>query len=141
MYDFRCWHSGALATDGAVIYCFPTRANRVLAIDPIGEILATTTKANMEEHSEEFGSLFHTIIKEADEDSTLHVSLTNLDLTVIKFGYHSVFEILEEKCMKAMNDFCLESNLCPFFIVASYTDERHVCNQQPSASLGVIFLR
>ena len=68
---------------------------------------------------------------EAHEDSTtlLHISVTNLDLTVIKFGYHSVFEILEEKCMKAMNDLCLESNLCPFFIVASYTDERHVlCN-------------
>ena len=116
------WMSGALATDG-VIYCLPSNANRVLAIDPIGEFLATT-KANMQEHPEEFGSLFRTTLFrtiEADDDSTLLVSLTNFDQAVIKFGYSKVFEILE-KCIEPVNDFCIESNSCPFMIAVSYKD-------------------
>ena len=35
------WVGGTLASD-KVVYCFPTCANQVLAIDPIGEFLATT---------------------------------------------------------------------------------------------------
>ena len=54
-----------MATDG-VIYCIPESANQVLSIDPIGEFLSTT-KANMQEDPEEFGTLFQTI--KADEDS------------------------------------------------------------------------
>ena len=83
----------------------------------------------LEGHPEEFGFLFQQtrIMIEVDEaDSKLHVSLTNLDLTVIKFGYHAVFDILEEKCIKAINDFCLESNLCPF-LLWHLTQPREVC--------------
>ena len=105
------WVSGALATDG-IIYYIPTDAKRILAIDPIGEFLATT-KAFMQE----IGYLFQPI--KADEDSVL--SLTNFDLAVVKFGHYTVFEILE-KAMKPMNDYCKESNLSPFMIAASYKE-------------------
>ena len=117
--DENNWLSGALATDG-VIYCIPTLANQVLAIDPIGEFLATT-KANMQDHPEKFGCLFQTI--EVDEDSV--PSLANFDLAVVKFGQNTVFEVLE-KAMKPVNDYCKESNLCPFMIAASYK-ESPVC--------------
>ena len=116
------WKSGALSTDG-VIYCLPSTANRVLAIDPIREFLATT-KTNMQEHPEEFGSLFQTI-EQAEEDSAPHVSLTNFDHAVVKFGHCEVFEILENT-MKPVNDYCKESNLSPFMLAASYT-ESSVC--------------
>ena len=42
------WVSGVLAMDG-VIYCIPTDAKRILAINPIGEFLATT-KATVQEN-------------------------------------------------------------------------------------------
>ena len=72
----------------------------------------------MQEYPEEFGSLFQPI--EADEDSVVP-SLTHFDLAVIKFGQKKVFEILE-KYMKPINDYCKESNLCPFMLVASQKD-------------------
>ena len=119
------WSSGALAIDG-VIYCLPSYANRVLAIDPIGEFLATT-KANMQEHPEAFGCLFQTIHAEEDdeddEDSALPTSLTNYDHAVLKFGHNKVFEILE-KCIKPVNDYCEVSNLYPFMIAASCKESR-----------------
>ena len=118
------WHKwfggGALATDG-VICCIPSSHSHVLAIDPLGEFVATT-KANIHKHPEEFGSLFQTI--EVDEDS-LFLSLTNFDHAVIKFGPRKVFEVLENS-MKPINDFCKESNLCPFMIAASFK-ESTVC--------------
>ena len=113
------WYGGALATDG-VVYCIPCRAKQVLAIDPLGEF-SVETKTNVEEHPEAFGSLFHTI--EAEENSVL--SFTNFDHAVIKFGQSKVFEALE-KSMKPINDFCRESNLCPFMI-AAYYKESTVC--------------
>ena len=113
------WLSGALATDGA-IYCIPARATQVLAIDPIGELLATT-KENMQNHPEDFGRLLQTI--EADEDSV--PSLTNFDHAVVKFGQDTVFKVLE-KAMKPLSDYCKEYNLCPFMIAASYK-ESPVC--------------
>ena len=75
--DFRKWSSGALTPDG-VVYCIPTDANQVLAIDPIGEfwqqqrhiICFQTIKADdySDENSiVELGSLFQAI--EADDDS------------------------------------------------------------------------
>ena len=71
----------------------------------------------MQGHTEGLGSLFQII--EADEDSVaLHYLLTNFDLVVVKFGQNKVMEVME-KSMKTMNDFCKESNLCPFMIVAS----------------------
>ena len=72
----------------------------------------------MQEHPEEFGSFFQRTI-EADEDSGVHAtSLTNFDIAVIKFGQNKVFEVLE-KHMTPINDYCKESNLCPFMLVAS----------------------
>ena len=122
-YEFELqnykWFGGALAIDG-VIYCIPDNHHHVLAIDPIEELFEIT-KAIIHEHPEEFGSLFQTI--EVDGDSLL--SLTNFDLAVIKFGPSKVFEALE-KSMKPINDFCNESNLCPFMIAASYKESR-VC--------------
>ena len=55
--------------------------------------------------------------EDSDEDSIL--SWTNFDLAVVKFGQSTVFEVLE-KAMKPVNDYCKESNLCPFMIAASY---------------------
>ena len=115
----RCkWDDGALATDG-VIYCFPSTASQVLAIDPWGEFLETT-KANMEARPDKFGFLFQKIT-EVGEGSTLHESQTNFDHAVIKFGQKQVYEVLEIS-MKPVNDYCKESNLCPFMIVASYKE-------------------
>ena len=107
------WYGGALATDG-VIYCISCRAKQVLAIDPLGGF-SVETKTNMEEHPEAFGSLFQTI--EAEENYVQ--SFTNFDHAVIKFGQSKVFEALE-KSMEPINDFCKESNHCPFMIAASY---------------------
>ena len=121
--DTNRWMSGALAADG-VIYCIPTHATKILAIDPIGEFLETN-KANMQDHPEQFGCLFQTI--EADEDSNEDSKeeaaqfLTNFDLAVDKFGQKIVFEVLE-KSMKPVSEYCRESNLYPFMIAASYKD-------------------
>ena len=110
------WYGGALAADG-IIYCIPSNANQVLAIDPLREFLETT-KANMEEdHPEKFGLLFQTRI-EADEDSVPRVSLTNFNHAVIKFGQDTVFEAMD-KSMQPINDLCKKSNLFPFLIAAS----------------------
>ena len=67
--------------------------------------------------SEELGSTFQNI--EGDVDSV--IPSTNFDLAVAKFGQNKVFEVLE-KAMKPMNDYCKESNLCPFMIAASHKD-------------------
>ena len=143
------WYGGALATDG-IIYCMPSCSKQVLAIDPMGEFEGTT-ETNMQECPEEFGSLFQTIEADSDDsdydpngdededdDSVLSEeskslsqpievdedsipSLTNFDLAVIKFGQKQVFEILE-KYMKPIYDYCQNSNLCPFMLVASQKD-------------------
>ena len=110
------WYGGALAMDG-VIYCFPKYADQVLAIDPWGEFLETT-KANMEDRPETFGFIFQKIT-EVREGSTLHESQTNFDHAIVKFGYKEVYEVLETS-MKPVDDYCKETNLCPFMIVASY---------------------
>ena len=67
------WESGSLAFDG-VIYCIPTNVNQVLITGPLGEF-SSTTKANMEDHPEEFGFLFQTT--EVAKGSPL--SQTNFD--------------------------------------------------------------
>ena len=112
------WSTGALTTDG-VIYCIPTSANQVLAIDPWGEFLETT-KANMEDRPETFGFLFQKIT-EVGEGSALRESQTNFDHAIVKFGHKQVYEVLETS-MKPVNDYCKETNLCPFMIVASYKE-------------------
>ena len=68
------------------------------------------TKANMQEHPEEFGSLFQRI----DADDTL----PKFGHAVIRFGQNKVFEVMETS-MKPINDFCKKSNLFPILIVAS----------------------
>ena len=118
--NYNQWGSGALAFDG-VIYCIPQNANQVLSIDPLGEF-SVTTKANMEDHPEEFGFLFQ-IVKEL-ENSLL--SLTNFDLAAIKFGEKKVLEVLEES-MKPVNDYCKESNLYPFMIAADEESWSPLC--------------
>ena len=109
------WLTSTLATDG-VIYCIPTGPNQVLAIDPWGEFLETT-KTNMEAHPDKFGLLFQKI-SEVGKISTLHKSQTNFDHAIVKFGQKQVYEVLETS-MKPVNDYCKETNLCPFMIVAS----------------------
>ena len=47
------WVGGTLASD-RVVYCFPTCANQVLAIDPIGEFLATTKVVMQDDPEESF---------------------------------------------------------------------------------------
>ena len=96
-YPSDKWLSGALAPDG-VIYCIPTNANQVLAIDLIKEFLATT-KANMQEHPEEFGAFFkktikvdHALDEDLDEDSYDEDSDEESTLSV-KFG--SLFQTSE----------------------------------------------
>ena len=56
------------------------------------------------------------------EGSTLHEFQTNFDHAVVKFGHKEVFEVLESS-MKPVNDYCKETNLCPFMIVASCADK------------------
>ena len=80
-FDLDKWLSGALTPDGVIYYSIPANANQILAIDPIGEFLATT-KAIMQERPEEFGSLFQPI--QADEDFVKSSSFTNFDLAVVK---------------------------------------------------------
>ena len=43
------WHGGALATSNGAIYYFPSSANQLLAIDPLGEFSVVTKETNMEE--------------------------------------------------------------------------------------------
>ena len=114
------WSSGGLATDG-VIYCLPRSANQVLAINPIGELLAAT-KAKVLEYPEDFGHLFQTI--ETDGDDSVP-SLTNFGRAVHKFGENKVLEVLGE-AMEPVNVHCRKFNLYPFMIVAS-KEESPVC--------------
>ena len=63
----------------------------------------------MQEHPEEFGSLFQTTITtiEADKDSGVHATtLTNFDIAVIKFGQNKEFEVVLEKDLTPINDYC-----------------------------------
>ena len=62
------------------------------------------TETNMQEHPEEFGSLFQRTI-EADEDSVVP-SLTNFGIAVIKFGQNKEFEVVLEKDLTPINDYC-----------------------------------
>ena len=54
--DHLKWFGGALATDG-VIYCLPSGATQILAIDPFKE-LAMTMQNNIIQYPEELGRLF-----------------------------------------------------------------------------------
>ena len=110
------WSTGALATDD-VNYCIPTSANQVLAIYPWGEFLETT-KTNMKDHPDKFGFLFQKL-NEVGKGSALRESQTNFDHAIIRFGQKQVYEVLEKAMKPLVNDYCKETNLCPFMIVAS----------------------
>ena len=87
-YDFRgegrSWASGAVSS-GGVIYCMPSHANQVLAIDPFHEF-AKRLEAYMQEYSEELGRLF---VKNALGNTLYECGFT-------KFGIDKVFQAIEE---------------------------------------------
>ena len=112
-----CYTGGALATDG-VIYCMPPSAKQVLAIDPLGEF-SLATKANMEEHPEEFGFLFQINAKDNNPDNDTLANRTNFDCAVTKFGMQKVLEIVHEHLPPAAKEV---RGLYPFMLAASYKE-------------------
>ena len=115
--NFDCFYMhGALATDG-VIYCMPFGAKQVLAIDPLGEF-SLETKANMEEHPEEFGFLFQINATDNNRDNDAPPNRTNFDCAVTKFGMQKVLEIVQEHLPPA-EEVC---GLYPFMLAASYKE-------------------
>ena len=114
-----CYTGGSLATDG-VIYCMPPSAKQVLAIDPLGEF-SLETKANMEEHPEEFGFLFQNNAKgnNSDTDTDILSNRTNFDCAVTKFGMQTVLEIVHEYLPPAAKEV---RGLYPFMLAASYKE-------------------
>jgi hypothetical protein len=79
------WMNGALATNGGVIYCIPSRAKRILIIDPFKE-LAMTMQNNIRKYPEELGWLFAK--KDDGRNETFYGS------AVRKFGIEKVFKCL-----------------------------------------------
>ena len=51
------WSRGCMAQDGIIIYCLPSDANRILAIDPSKEYIVSL-KNNMEQFPEKLGCIF-----------------------------------------------------------------------------------
>ena len=102
------WKGGALATDG-VIYCIPSHATQVLAIDPFKE-LSMTLQNNLRQHPEELGRLF---AKDEECDETFY------DSAVRKFGIEKVFQLIEE-CVPLDEEWAdTHSNALPLFMVAA----------------------
>jgi hypothetical protein len=102
------WKGGALATDG-VIYCIPSHATQVLAIDPFKE-LSMTLQNNLRQHPEELGRLF---AKDEECDETFY------DSAVRKFGIEKVFQLIEE-CVPLDEEWDdTHSNALPLFMVAA----------------------
>ena len=92
---------GCLAPDG-VIYCLPSYATRVLAIDPLKEY-ALSLKNKMEESPE--NNLRQPSDDIADE--------TNFDGAVTKFGQKKVLELLEDCMPRPADQVCAISNMYP----------------------------
>ena len=112
------WSSGVLASNGT-IYCFPVCANHVLSVNPWKEF-SMTLKNNIKEHPQELGFLFQMNEEKNDVDA---LSQTIFDHAVVKFGQEKVLEVLEKYTkMRPIQDFCKESNLYSFMIVASYKE-------------------
>ena len=98
----------------------PFCAKQVLAIDPLGEF-SLETKANMEEHPEEFGFLFQNNAKgnNSDTDTDILSNRTNFDCAVTKFGMQTVLEIVHEYLPPAAKEV---RGLYPFMLAASYKE-------------------
>jgi hypothetical protein len=102
------WLNGALATDGA-IYCFPSCAKQILAIDPFKE-LAMSMQHNINKYSQELGRLF---VKDG-RNETFYGS------AVRKFGIEEVFKFLFEECLPSDEEWADSfSNALPLFMVAA----------------------
>ena len=107
------WDSGALAPDGA-IYCIPSHANHVLAIDPLKE-LTDILQNNMERHPMQLGLLFQQI------DST-RTGETLYDTSFRRFGrdvaFRTFVKVLEDSG-DLLNEVCETKNLHLCMIAAS----------------------
>jgi hypothetical protein len=103
--ELKSWQSGALATDGA-IYCIPSGAKQILAIDPFKE-LAMTMQNNIQMYPEELGRLF----AKDGRNKTFFGS------AVRKFGIEKVFECLPSD--KEWTDSFFNANSLPLFMVAA----------------------
>ena len=102
------WLNGALATDGA-IYCFPSCAKQILAIDPFKE-LAMSMQHNINKYSQELGRLF---VKDG-RNETFYGS------AVRKLGIEEVFKFLFEECLPSDEEWADSfSNALPLFMVAA----------------------
>ena len=107
------WVGGALATDG-VIYCLPSGATQILAIDPFKE-LAMTMQNNIHQYPEELGRLF---AKDGRNNETVY------DSAVRKFGMEKVFEFLVEECLPSDKEWAdtFSGNSLPLFMAAASCD-------------------
>ena len=106
------WLGGALATDG-VIYCLPSGATQILAIDPFKEFSAIL-QTNTTLYPDELGRLF---LKDEEEEC----DETFFESSLRKFGGDKVFELIEECLpMDAELDGAYNNgNLPPFMVAAS----------------------
>jgi hypothetical protein len=109
------WIGGALATDEA-IYCIPSGAKQILAIDPFKE-LTTTLQNNMQKYPEELGRLF---AKDGCNE-------TFYGSAVRKFGIEKVFKFLFEECLPTDEEWAdsFSGNL-PLFMVAASCENSSV---------------
>jgi len=105
------WLGGALATDG-VIYCLPSGATQILAIDPFKEFSAIL-QTNMTLYPDELGRLF---LKDEEEEC----DETFFESSLRKFGRDKVFELIEE-CPPLDAEWvgAHNGNLSPFMVAAS----------------------
>jgi outer membrane protein assembly factor BamB len=87
------WVGGALASDG-VIYCAPSDANYVLAIDPLRE-LSMTMKKMIRSYPDEIGRLF------VQNNEPYSESL--FESAVRKFGFARALRLLDE-CLPSDNE-------------------------------------
>jgi hypothetical protein len=103
------WMGGALATDG-VIYCIPSGATQILAIDPFKE-LAISMQNSIQNYPHELGRLF---VKDGCNE-------TFYGSAVRKFGIEKVFKFLFEECLPSDLDWAdsFSGNSLPLFMVAA----------------------
>jgi hypothetical protein len=100
------WMGGAVASDG-VIYCMPSHASQVHAIDPFNEF-AKALEAYMQEYSEELGYLF---VKNSHGKTFYGCGVT-------KFGIDKVFQAIEE-CVPSLDAGREDCDLEPFMVAAA----------------------
>ena len=99
------WTSGASALNG-VIYCLPSFASQILAIDSSQEF-RRLLKDGMERHPENLGNLFELRVHE----------YTEYECAVAKYGPDKTFQIIKE--FIPLNSVCERTNLYSFMVAAS----------------------